>query len=97
MPLAVQLLRGRLGGGACARLKVAEHAAHLDGGAFLDGEIDDAAGHRGIHLNRDLVGFELAQWLVDCHRITQLYQPLGDGRLGDRFTQCRNLDLDGHD
>jgi hypothetical protein len=26
-----------------------------------------------------------------------LHQPLGDGCLGDRFTQSRNLDLDGHD
>ena len=30
-------------------------------------------------------------------RVARLHHPFGDGRLGDRFAQCRDLDLDGHD
>ncbi len=51
----------------------------------------------GIHLDGHLVGLQLAQGLVDGDGIARLHQPLGDGRLGDRFAQCRNLDLDSHD
>jgi hypothetical protein len=79
-----------------ASLEVAQHAAYLNGGAFLDRKIDDGAAHRCIHLDGDLVGLQLAQRLVDGDGIARLDQPLGDGRLGDRFTQCGDLDLDGH-
>ena len=76
---------------------MAKQAAHLDGGTFLDGKTGDRARHGGVHFDRDLVGFQLAQWLVDRDLIACFHQPLGNGRLGDRFTQCRNLDHDGHD
>ena len=74
-----------------------EHAAHLDGGALFHGEFGDGAGDAGIHLDGDLVRLEFAQGLVDGDRIACLHQPLRNGRLGDRFAQSRNLDLDGHD
>src|SRR5438477_126429 len=76
--------RGSAGG---ARLDMAEHAAHLNGGAFGDGKVDDGAGHRSVHLDGDLVGFQLAQGLIDRDGIAHLDQPLGNGRLGDRFAQ----------
>ena len=71
-------------------------APHLDRGALSDGEIDNRAGRDRRHLDGHLVGLELAQRLVDRDRVTRLDQPLGHGRLGDRFAQRRNLDLDGH-
>jgi hypothetical protein len=80
-----------------SRLDVTEHAAHLNGRTFLDDEAGNGAGNAGVHLDGNLVGFELAQGLVDGDRVAGLHQPLGDGCLGDRFTQSRNLDLDGHD
>ena len=61
------------------------------------GQVDDGAGHARVDLDRHLVGLELDQRLVDRHRVARLHQPLGDGRLGDRFAQRRDLDLDGHD
>ena len=88
------LRRSRTGS---SRFDVTEHAAHLDGRTFLHREAGNRAGDAGVHLDGDLVGFELAQGLVDGDRVAGLHQPLGDGCLGDRFTQSRNLDLDGHD
>src|SRR6185312_3335710 len=89
---------GRPGRGAGGTgLDVAQQATHRDGGAFRDREIDDGAGHGGIDLDRDLVGLELAQGLVDGDLVARLHQPLGHRRLGDRFTEGRNLDLDRHD
>src|SRR5258707_1232443 len=67
------------------------------GGAFWQGKIDDGTSHRGVHLDGDFVGLEFAQRLVDRNGVACLHQPLGDGRFGDRFTQRRDLDFDGHD
>ena len=91
-----RLRRSSARGARRTGLDVAQHAADLDGGAFLDGKIDHGTGHRGIHLDGDLVGLQLAQRLVDGDGIARLDQPLGDGRLGDRFAQRGDLDLDSH-
>ena len=90
-------LRRGCAGGPCAGLDVAEDAAHLDGSAFFHGEVGNGAGNARIHLDGNLVGLELAKRLVDGNLVARLHQPLGNGRLGDRFAQSRNLDLDGHD
>jgi hypothetical protein len=86
----------RSGRAGAARLDVAQHAAHLHGRPFGDSEVGHRAGRGRRHLDRDLVGLELAQGLVDRDGVARLDQPLGDGRLGDRFAQRRNLDLEGH-
>ena len=53
-----------------------------------------AAGGRDFEA--DLVGLQLDQRLVRLDAVTGLLQPLGDRRLGDRFTERGYLDLDAH-
>jgi len=53
------------------------------------------AGRRRIHFERDLVCFQLDHRFIDCNGFTRLLQPLGYGRLGNRFAERWNHDL-GH-
>ncbi len=52
----------------------------------------DGAGH----LDRHLVGLQLAQHLVDRDGVAHLLEPGGDGRLGHAFAQRGDADLNCH-
>jgi hypothetical protein len=78
-------------------------AAGTDGAAAFDrdrvavfgGDVAQHPGRRRRHLDRDLVGLELHQRLVDRDGIAGLLEPLADGRLGDGFAERRDADV-GH-
>ena len=56
----------------------------------------ELARRRRRHFHRHLVGFEFHQRLVGLHRFAGLLEPLGNRRLGDRFTESRNADFLRH-
>src|SRR5258705_188014 len=65
-----------------------EPAADLHRGPSLDRELGCGPRRGRRHLDGNLVGLELAQRLIDGDAVAHLDHPLGDGRLGDRFSQC---------
>ncbi len=68
----------------------------LDGRTFLGHDLGQDAGGRAGHLDRDLVGFQLAQHFIDRHGIAGLLEPCRDGRLGDGFAQSGHADFGTH-
>ena len=76
-----------------AFLDLAEHGADPDRVAGLGRDVAEHAGGRRRHLQRDLVGFEFDQRLVDRDRLAGLLEPLADGRFGDAFAQRGDADL----
>ena len=64
--------------------------------AVLGGDLAKHAGGRRRHLDRDLVGLQFDQRLVDGDRIARLLEPAADGRLGHRFAERRDADF-SHD
>ena len=86
--------RRRPSAGGAAAGDAAELAAGLHGGAVLGVDLGErAAGGRG-HLDRDLVGLELAEHLVLGDRVADLLEPGRDRRLGDALAEGRDHDLD---
>ena len=63
--------------------------------AFLALDAGDHAAALGVHLEVDLLGFELDDRLADLDAVALLLQPARDARLDDRFTEFRNDDI-GH-
>ena len=89
------ILWRRLRSGSTFRQR-AEHRADGNGRALRHQNFRKLARRRRRHLDRDLVGFELAQCLVGLDRFARLPEPLADGCLGDAFAERGYLDLDAH-
>ena len=88
------LARGGAGGGGGAAADAAERAAGLHGLALPGVDLGERAAGRRRHLDRDLVGLELAEHLVLGHRVADLLEPGRDRRLGDALAERRHRDLD---
>ena len=56
-------------------------------------DVGKGAGHRAWHLDRHLVGFQLAQHLIDGDGLAGLLEPGGNGGFGDAFAQGGYADL----
>jgi hypothetical protein len=54
------------------------------------------AGDGRRHFDRDLVGFEAGNRLVERDGFAGLLQPLADRRFGHAFTQRRDFDFGAH-
>ena len=81
--------------GFCARV-LREHALET-GQGFDAGELlAHHARNRRRHLDRDLVGFEAGDRLVERNRFAGLFQPFADRRFGDAFTQGGDFDFGAH-
>src|SRR6185437_934486 len=89
-------LRLRRGGSAGAVGDLAEQRADRDRVAVFRRDVGEDAGGRRRHLDRDLVGLELDQRLVDRDRVAGLLEPFADGGLGDGFAERRDANI-GHD
>ncbi len=89
-----------LGGRRCGAAIVAgsvahdrEHRAHVDGVAFGNLDLGEVARHGRGHLGVDLVGRHFEQDLVLVDVLADLFEPFGDGSLGDRFTELGHLNV----
>ena len=72
----------------------AELAAGLDRRAVGGVDLGERAARRRGHLDRDLVGLELAEHLVLGDRVADLLEPGRDRRLADALAERRHHDLD---
>ena len=63
-----------------------------------DGAGDGAAVATGAapDFDRDLVGLEAGDGLIERHRFAGLLEPLADGGFTDRFAEGGNFDFRGH-
>src|ERR1700738_2947042 len=99
MPVSAESLRtdgasgasagGVFGAGAGA-------AAPGGGGAGGGGDVAERTGRGRRDLDRDLVGLEFNQRLIDRDGIAGLLEPAADGGLGHGFAECRNANF-SHD
>ena len=69
---------------------------HAHSRAFGGNDFGQRARHGRWHLDRHLVGFQLAQHVIHCHRIAGFLEPCGDRRLGHTFAQSGHSDLNAH-
>src|SRR6202041_841306 len=81
------------GSSSSAFIDQAEQGADRDGLAVLGGDLAERSGGRRRDLDRDLVGLELDQGLVDGNRIACLLEPAADGGLGHGFAERRNANF----
>ena len=75
----------------------AENCADRDVGPLLGEDLGERPGGGRGNLEGHLVGFELGDRFVGGDRFARPLQPLRDGRLGDRFTEARDLDFGRHE
>ena len=87
---------GGRGGGAVTGVDRSEHRADLHGVADGNRVLAHDAGDRRRDLDRDLVGLEAGDRLVDRDGLAGLLQPLAEGGFGDRFTQDGDGDFGCH-
>ena len=73
----------------------AQQLADLDVLALLPRDAGEDAAFLGVHLEVDLLGFELDERLANLDAVAFLLQPARDAGLDDRFTKFRNDDI-GH-
>ena len=74
----------------------AENCADRDVGALLGENLGERAGGGRGNLEGHFVGFELGDRFVGGDRFARPLQPFRDCRLGDQFTEARDLDLGRH-
>ncbi len=90
----------RSGGGrrglAVTGLDRRDHRADIDRIAHRDNLLAHHPGDGRGHFDRDLVGFEAGDRLVERNRLAGLLQPLADRRFGDAFAQRGNFDFGAH-
>ena len=95
-PAAAARRLPRASAAAAPSRDLAEQRADRDGLAVLDRDLGEHAGGRRRHFERDLVGFQLDQRLVDRDGFARLLEPFADGRFGDRFAKRGDADV-SHD
>jgi hypothetical protein len=69
----------------------------LDRLAVLGEDLAQRAGDRRGHFDRDLVGFQFDQRLVDLDGVARLLEPGADGGFADGFAKGRDADFSSHD
>ena len=93
-----RLGRGRRRGGRSGSTLIdpRDNRPDLDRVALGEQLLTKRPRHRRRHFDRDLVGLQADDRLVERDRFARRLQPLADGRLGDRFAQRRDLYVGGH-
>ena len=79
-----------------AVVDLGELATDLNGVVFLRDDLSKRSGRRRRDFGVNLVRRDFEQRLVDLYRVSLLLEPAGNSALGDRFTQCRHLNGEGH-
>ena len=81
----------------CAFFDHAEQAVFFDGRAIGGDDFAHRARYRRWHFNRHLIGFQLAEHLIDFDRIAGFLEPRRHSRFGYRFAQRGYAHFRRHD
>src|SRR5207244_13114230 len=81
------------GGSRRAIIDLSQQRADRNGLAILGHDVAERARRRRRDFDRDLVGLELDQGLIDRDGIAGLLEPAADGGLGHGFTERRNANF----